>query len=156
MDILKNKIINIGSISGKRSYPFVAPYTSSKHALEGFNDSLRRELLLHDIDVVLIQPGPIKTPIWDKVPNIEDNPFLNTEYEIPLRKFNKGYLQAIEAEGYPPSVVGEKVVEVMKTNKPKTRYVITRNIFKNYYIPGFLPDRWVDRLIGKMLGLIKK
>ena len=44
----------------------------------------------------------------------------------------------------------------MKTNKTKTRYVITRNIFKNYYIPGFLPDRWVDRLIGKMLGLIKK
>ena len=153
---LKNKIINIGSISGKRSYPFVAPYTSSKHALEGLNDSLRRELLLHDIDVILIQPGPIKTPIWDKVPNIEDNPFLNTEYEVPLRKFNKGYLQAIEAEGYPPSIVGEKVVEIMKTNKPKTRYVITRNIFKNYYIPGFLPDRWVDRLIGKMLGLIKK
>ena len=153
---LKNKIINIGSISGKRSYPFVAPYTSSKHALEGFNDSLRRELLLHEIDVVLIQPGPIKTPIWDKVPDIEQNPFLNTEYEVPLRKFNKGYLQAIEREGYPPNIVGEKVVEIMKTNKPKTRYVITRKIFKNYYIPGFLPDRWVDRLIGKMLGLIKK
>ena len=153
---LKNKIINIGSISGKRSYPFVAPYTSSKHALEGLNDSLRRELLLHGIDVVLIQPGPIKTPIWDKVPNIEDNPFLNTEYEIPLRKFNKGYLKAIEAEGYHPSIVGKKVVSIMQTNKPKTRYVITRKIFKNYYIPGFLPDRWVDRMVGKMLGLLKK
>ena len=80
----------------------------------------------------------------------------STEYGISLRKFNKGYLQAIEAEGYPPSIIGEKVVEIMKTNKPKTRYVITRKIFKNYYIPGFLPDRWVDRLIGKMLGLIKK
>ena len=77
---LKNKIINIGSISGKRSYPFVAPYTSSKFALEGFTDSLRRELLIHNIDVVLIQPGPIKTAIWNKVPNIEDNPFLKTEY----------------------------------------------------------------------------
>ena len=137
---MKNKIINIGSISGKRSYPFVAPYTSSKHALEGFNDSLRRELLLHEIDVVLIQPGPIKTPIWDKVPDIEDNPFLNTEYGVPLRKFNKGYLQAMETDGYPPSIIGEKVVEIMKTNKPKTRYVITRKILKNYYIPGFLPD----------------
>ena len=153
---LKNKIINIGSISGKRSYPFVAPYTSSKHALEGFNDSLRRELLLHDIDVVLIQPGPIKTPIWDKVPKIEDNPFLNTEYKVPLKKFNKGYLKAIESEGYHPDVVAKQVVQVMKTNKPKTRYVITKNIFKNYYIPGFLPDRWVDKIIGKMLGLIKK
>ena len=87
---------------------------------------------------------------------IEDNPFLNTEYEVPLRKFNKGYLQAMETDGYPPSIIGEKVVEIMKTNKPKTRYVITRKIFKNYYIPGFLPDRFVDRLIGKMLGLLKK
>ena len=153
---MKNKIINVGSISGKRSYPFVAPYTSSKHALEGFNDALRRELLLHEIDVVLLEPGPIKTPIWDKVPDIEDNPFLNTEYENSLRKFNKGYLKAIEADGYPPSIIGEKVVEIMQTNKPKTRYVITPKIFKNYYIPGFLPDRLVDKLIGKMLGLIKK
>ena len=153
---MKNKIINIGSISGKRSYPFVAPYTSSKHALEGFSDALRRELLLHEIDVVLIEPGPIRTPIWDKVPDIEDNPFLKTEYEIPLRKFNKGYLKAIEADGYHPSVIGEKIVEIMQTNKPKTRYVITPRIFKNYFIPGFLPDRYVDKLIGKMLGLIKK
>jgi len=153
---MKNKIINIGSISGKRSYPFVAPYTSSKHALEGFSDALRRELLIHDIDVVLIEPGPIKTPIWDKVPDIEENPFLKTEYEIPLRKFNKGYLKAIESDGYPANIVGEKIAEIMLTNKPKTRYVITPKIFKNYLIPGFLPDRVVDKLIGKMLGLIKK
>jgi len=153
---MKNKIINIGSISGKRSYPFVGPYTASKHALEGLSDSLRRELLIHDIDVVLIEPGPIRTPIWDKVPNIEDNPFLKTEYEIPLRKFNKGYLKAIESDGYLPDVIGKKVVKIMQTNKPKTRYVITPKIFKNYYIPGFLPDRYVDRLIGKMLGLLKK
>ena len=77
---MKNKIINIGSISGKRSYPFVGPYTASKHALEGFTDALRRELMIHDLDVVLVQPGPIRTPIWDKAPDIEENPFLNTEY----------------------------------------------------------------------------
>ena len=153
---MKNKIINIGSISGKRSYPFVAPYTASKHALEGFNDALRRELLLHELDVVLIEPGPIRTPIWKKIPDIEENPFLKTEYELPLRKFNKGYLKAIEADGFLPSVIGEKIVEIMQTNEPRTRYVITPKIFKNYLIPGFLPDRFVDKLIGKMLGLIKK
>ena len=152
---MKNKIINIGSISGKRSYPFVGPYTASKHALEGFTDALRRELLIHDVDVVLIQPGPIRTPIWDKAPKIEDNPFLKTEYEIPLRKFNKGYIK-LGIDGYSPTIIGNKIVEVMNTNKPRTRYVITPKIFKNYLIPGFLPDRWVDRLTGKMLGLLKK
>jgi len=152
---MKNKIINIGSISGKRSYPFVGPYTASKHALEGFTDALRRELLIHDVDVVLIQPGPIRTPIWDKAPKIEDNPFLKTEYEIPLRKFNKGYIK-LGVDGYSPTIIGNKIVEVMNTNKPRTRYVITPKIFKNYLIPGFLPDRWVDKLTGKMLGLLKK
>ena len=152
---MKNKIINIGSISGKRSYPFVSPYTSSKHALEGFTDSLRRELLIHDVDVVLIEPGPIRTPIWDKAPDIEDNPFLNTEYEIPLRKFNKGYLK-LGVNGLPPKVIGERILKILKQNNPKTRHVITPGIFKNYFIPGFLPDRWVDRMTGKMLGLFKK
>ena len=151
---MKNKIINIGSISGKRSYPFVGPYTASKHALEGLTDALRRELLIHEVDVVLLQPGPIRTPIWEKVPDIEKNPFLKTEYEVPLRKFNKGYIQ-LGIDGFPPHVIGEKVVKIMKTNNPKTRYVITPKILKNFLIPGFLPDRWVDKMTGKMLGLFK-
>ena len=152
---MKNKIINIGSISGKRSYPFVGPYTSSKFALEGFTDAFRRELLIHNIDVVLIEPGPIRTPIWSKTPEIDNNPLIDTEYEKPLRKFTKGYL-AIGQKGFPPKVIGDKVVEIMNTNSPKTRYVITPNKIKNYLMPGFLPDRIVDRMIGKMLGLIKK
>ena len=152
---MKNKIINIGSISGKRSYPFVGPYTSSKHALEGFTDALRRELMIHDLDVVLVQPGPIRTPIWDKAPDIEENPFLNTEYEIPLRKFNKGYIK-LGVNGFSPKIIGENIVKILMTNKPKSRYVITPQKMKNYLIPGFLPDRWVDNMVGKMLGLIKK
>ena len=152
---MKNKIINIGSISGKRAYPFVAPYTSSKHALEGFSDALRRELLIHNLDVVLIQPGPIKSAIWEKAPSIEDNPFLKTEYEIPLRKFFKGYIQ-MGMNGLNPQIIGQRVFKILMTNKPKTRYVITPQKIKNYLMPGFLPDRWVDKLTGKMLGLIKK
>ena len=151
----QGKIINISSISGKRANPFVAPYSASKFALEAFSDSLRRELLIYGVDVILIEPGPIKTPIWNKVPDIDNNPFINTEYEIPLRKFTKGYLK-IGENGFPPSVIGERVVKIMNTNTPKTRYVITPNKMKNYLMPGFLPDRWVDNMIGKMLGIIKK
>lgn len=152
---LKNKIINIGSISGKRSYPFVGPYTSSKFALEGLTDSLRRELLIHDIDVVLIEPGPIKTEIWNKVPDIKENPFLNTEYESALRKFNNVYVK-MGKYGLHPDLIGSLALKILLTNKPKTRYVITPGKLMNYIIPGFLPDRWVDRLVGKMLGLIKE
>ena len=151
---MKNKIINMGSISGKRSYPFVGPYTASKFALEGFTDAFRRELLIHNIDVILIEPGPIKTPIWDKIPDIDNNPFIDTEYETALRKFTKGYLKMGET-GFLPNVIGNRVVKIMNTNTPKTRYVITPNKMNNYFIPGFLPDRWVDKMVGKMFGLIK-
>ena len=77
----KGKIIMISSISGKRSYPFVSPYVASKHALEGLTDCIRKELMLYGIDVILIEPGPVKTAIWDKAPSPNDNPFSKTEYD---------------------------------------------------------------------------
>ena len=58
--------------------------------------------------------------------------------------------------GLHPDVIGDKIVHVLQRNNPKTRYVITPNKLMNYIVPGFFPDRWVDKLIGKMLGLIKK
>ena len=120
--------------------------------MEGFTDSLRRELLIHDIDVILIEPGPIKTAIWDKVPDIEDNPFLKTEYGEALRKFAKGYIE-MGKKGLNPDIIGNRVMKILQTNSPKTRYVITPNKLMNYFIPGFLPDRWVDRMIGKTIRI---
>ena len=58
--------------------------------------------------------------------------------------------------GLNSDLIGNLVYKTLLTNKPKTRYVITPGKLMNYIIPGFLPDRWVDKLIGKMLGLIKK
>jgi len=72
-----------------------------------------------------------------------------------LRKFNKGYIK-LGVNGFNPKIIGERVVKVLMTNKPKARYVITPQKIKNYLMPGFLPDRWVDNMVGKMLGLIKK
>ena len=71
----QGKIIMISSVSGHRSYPYMAPYTASKFALEGMSDSLRRELMMYGVDVILIEPGPVKTAIWGKSPDRDDNPF---------------------------------------------------------------------------------
>ena len=151
----KGKIVMISSVSGKRSYPFVSPYTASKHALEAISDSLRRELMLHNIDVVVIEPGPIKTPIWDKAPSIENNPFLGTEYESALRKFYNEMVTKGKNEGLPADRVGKLVEMVVTSSRPKTRYVITGRKFMDYILPGILPDRWLDRLFAKFLGIDK-
>ena len=152
----KGKIVMISSVSGKRSYPFVSPYTASKHALEALSDSLRREMMLYGIDVVVIEPGPIKTPIWDKAPSVEENPFLGTDYESALRKFYGQMVTKGKMEGLHVDKVGKLITKVIRINNPRTRYVITGRKWLDYILPGILPDRWMDKLFAKFLGIDKE
>ena len=151
----QGKIINISSISGRRAHPFVAPYTASKFAVEAFSDALRREMLLYGVDVILIEPGPIKTAIWDKVPDLDDNEFTGTDYEHSLRKFYKMFIE-MGKKGLDADIIGNRVKEILQNPSPKTRHVITPKRFINYTLPGILPDRAFDKLTGKGLGLLKK
>ncbi len=152
----KGKIVMISSVSGKRSYPFVSPYTASKHALEALSDSLRREMMLYGIDVVIIEPGPIKTPIWDKAPSVEENPFLKTDYAPALKNFYGQMVTKGKMEGLHVDKVGELITKVIRMSSPKTRYVITGRKWLDYILPGILPDRWMDKLFAKFLGIDKE
>ena len=151
----KGKIINISSVSGKRAYPFVAPYSSSKFALEAFSDSLRRELIIYGIDVILIEPGPIKTAIWDKTPDPNKNQFIGTDYESSLKIFYKLVI-AMGKKGLDPDVIANRVKLVLETNKPSTRHIITPNRLLNYTIGGILPTRLYDKIIAKGFGMLMK
>ena len=148
----QGKIVMISSISGKRSYPFVSPYVASKHALEGFSDCIRKELMLYGIDVILIEPGPVKTAIWDKAPPPNDNPFLKTEYKSILKSFYNAVIEQGKL-GITSDIVSTKIKKVIEMKKPKTRYVITGKKFINYTLPSILPDRIFDKLTAKMLGI---
>ena len=150
----QGKIIMISSISGKRSYPFVSPYVASKHALEGFSDCIRKELMLYGIDVILVEPGPVKTAIWDKAPSPNENPFSETEYDSILKKFYKTVIEQGKL-GIESDVVSKKIKKIIEMKKPKTRYVITGKKFINYTLPSILPDRIFDKLTAKMLGIRK-
>jgi NAD(P)-dependent dehydrogenase (short-subunit alcohol dehydrogenase family) len=74
------RIINMSSVSGKSAPPFVGAYAASKHGLEGFSESLRRELQLYGIDVIIVGPGPVATPIWDKAEEVEISAYAHTDY----------------------------------------------------------------------------
>ena len=151
----QGKIINISSVSGKRSYPFIAPYTASKFALEAFSDSLRRELMIYGVDVILIEPGPIKTAIWDKTPDPENNEFLGSDYESALAKFYKLFIE-MGKKGFDADIIGNRVKSILQDPSPRIRHVITPNRFLNYTLPGLLPSRMFDKMLGKGLGLLKK
>ena len=82
------RIVQISSVAGKLGFPFMGAYIASKHALEGMSESLRRELLLYGIDVIVVGPGAVKTPIFDKAEEADLSHYASTEYGPILKNFS--------------------------------------------------------------------
>lgn len=146
------RIVNIGSAGGKIAAPFLGPYAASKFALEGLSESLRRELMLFGIDVIVIGPGAVATPIWDKGEREDTSRYAVTEYAVPLRKFGDYFLKEGRA-GYPPERVGAVVWRALSSARPRVRYAVVPHAFRGWVMPRLLPKRVLDRIIGRSLGL---
>ena len=146
------RIVMISSVGGKNASPFVGPYNASKFALEGMSESLRRELMLLGIDVVIVAPGAVATPIWDKADAIDVARFANTPYAKMLANL-KDYMVASGRQGLSEERLGRAVWKALTTRNPKTRYVVTPDPIQNLMV-NTLPKRTVDRIIGRRLGLL--
>ncbi len=149
----RGRILNISSVGGKIGAPFLGAYAASKHGLEGMSESLRRELLLFGIDVIVIGPGSVVTAIWDKAEAEDLQPYRGTAYASSLESFSK-YIIAEGRKGLAPEAVGEVVYTALTARKPKVRYAVVQQKFKNWTMPMLLPKRLLDRLIGKQAGLL--
>lgn len=147
---IPGKIFNISSVSGVIANPFVGPYVGSKHALEGISGSLRRELVKFGIDVIIIGPGVIKTPIWKKSTDL--SAYDQTPYKDSLNRFAKIVLEGI-GKGLKPDEVANLIYKVFLKNHPKARYSIDPNRFRNWMVRFILPTKLVDRIMAKKLGL---
>ncbi|MBW4581941.1 MAG: SDR family oxidoreductase [Tildeniella nuda ZEHNDER 1965/U140] len=150
-----SKIINISSVGGKIASPFIGAYVGTKHAIEGVSHSLRRELQLHGIDVIIIGPGAVNTPIWEKESAQETDRYAETEYAKSLQAFQQ-YATDIGKQGYSTEVIGRFIREVFETQNPKVRYAIVPDPVSNWILPRILPSRWLDKLIGRNFGLLKE
>jgi len=147
------RIVNISSVGGKFGGPFLGAYAASKHGLEGMSESLRRELLLFGIDVILIEPGYVNTPILDKAEKEDYAQYRDTEYAPILERFRKMFI-AEGRKGLEPLDIAEAVFKALTIARPKVSYTIVKQKLKNWTIPMMLPKRTVDRVIGKQLGLL--
>ncbi len=145
------RIINISSVGGKAGGPFVGAYSASKHGLEGFSESLRRELMLYGIDVIIVGPGSVATPIWDKAEQLDISSFANTEYGESAKRVQE-YMIRNGRNGYPPEKVGEVVWHALTTPKPRVRYAVIPGSALSRVIEMLLPKRMVDRIIARNLG----
>ncbi len=143
------RIINMSSVSGRIAYPFIGAYAASKHALEALSDSLRRELRVYGIDVIVIEPASIDTPIWDKAQHIR-TAFQDSDY-APL--FAHVDLAQNRKTAMPVAHVTRRVVQALESRRPRTRYLVPDRYFMFWLLPRLLPDRWLDRIIDRMLNL---
>jgi NAD(P)-dependent dehydrogenase (short-subunit alcohol dehydrogenase family) len=145
------RVVNMSSIGGRVAQPFAGPYVTSKFALEGLNDVLRRELVEWDIDVIAIEPGTIATPIWEKSSDkaeevlAEMTPEHRELYGKRLKKMAK-VLERQTKRGAPPSKVADAVESALTSKRPRTRYLIG-DAHLLIALKWFLPERLVDRLL---------
>jgi hypothetical protein len=144
----------MSSVGGKVGMPFVGPYNTSKFALEGLSESLRRELMLYGVDVIVIAPGAIATPIWDKADALDISAYEKTPYGPSVSKV-KSYMTEMGRKGLAPEKIGEVVHTALTTAKPKTRYIVTPDPLQNW-LSNNMPRRMVDQAIAKQLGLSRR
>lgn len=145
-----SRIVMVSSISGGLATPFLGAYAASKHALEAYSDVLRRELMPFGVDVIIVGPGAVATPIWDKAGN--KTAFADTPYAEAFSRFHH-WITENGRKGLPPRAVAEVIADSLEVASPKARYAVLRNSFSKWTLPRLLPRRMLDRTLGKRLGL---
>ena len=141
-------IVNVSSVSGRLAAPGMGAYSASKHAIEGYSDSLRRELDPFGISVSVVQPGPVETSFRDRVGD-ELGRLDRTEAYEDLYAFQED-ATLIGGDGplaVHPAAVAEAIVEAAVTPDPEPRYVVGRAAQLLIYA-SYLPDRIEDRVFA--------
>ena len=154
----RGRIVNMGSIAGKSALPMTGPYSASKFALEAITDSLRVELLPFGVDVIIIEPGVIATPIWQTSIAAADQvmkrlPPQAFEYYGHIMERVRARALNGDIGGLPADSVARVVEHALTATSPNTRYMVGRDA-KLRALLGHLPDRWRDRLIARQLSRI--
>jgi NAD(P)-dependent dehydrogenase (short-subunit alcohol dehydrogenase family) len=154
----RGRIVNLSSIGGRFALPLVGPYNASKFALEGISDSLRRELHGQGVDVILIEPGGVKTPIWGKSNELADElqqqmpPEAERLYGRLIDGVRRATIEIDQEKGIEPSEVAEVIGTALTAKRPRTRYLVGTDAKIRGPMAKILPDRLMDRAVARQLG----
>jgi NAD(P)-dependent dehydrogenase (short-subunit alcohol dehydrogenase family) len=150
------RIVNMSSIGGKVAVPLLGAYAASKFGLEGFSDSLRRELRPWGIRVAVIEPGTIATPIWDKGIASGDELEANLseeakrDYGLLIATVRTASEQGAKT-GLPPDAVAKDVAHALTARRPKTRYLVGREAKSRALLARIVGDRAIDAGVAKVM-----
>jgi NAD(P)-dependent dehydrogenase (short-subunit alcohol dehydrogenase family) len=153
----RGRMVNVSSIGGRVALPLLGAYSMSKFGLEGMSDSLRRELRPQGVDVVVIEPGGVKTPIWRKGNELAAD--LQAGMPPEAGRLYGPMIEALRAEtvniervrGIEPREVAETIAAALTAKRPRARYVVGKDAKLRAPMGAVLPDRVMDRLIARAM-----
>jgi NAD(P)-dependent dehydrogenase (short-subunit alcohol dehydrogenase family) len=150
------RIVFLSSIGGRVAMAYSGPYAASKHAIEAFGDTLRVELRSSGVQVTLIEPGSVATPIWDKghseVDRLQIPPELAPYYGHVQDAFRK-VLEDTARRGIPPEAVADTIVGALTSRRMRGRYLVGRDARVMLALRRLLPDRAFDAFARRALGV---
>lgn len=152
------RIVNISSVVGRLSLPFMGIYSASKFALEAISDAQRVELSMDSIGVSLVEPGPIRTRFSTNCAGQGEE-----KLDPAASKFGAAYKQYFETRRnggmaedrfrLPPEAVAEKIRHALESSRPKIRYCVTLPAYLGTWAARYVPAELIDRM---MAGYVKK
>lgn len=146
----RGRIVIISSESAFAGQPANSPYCASKWAVEGWAEALAYEVEHFGIEIILIEPGPYRTNIWESSPRI----FPKDSAYLPLLRHLEVTVDALVAKSAgDPADVGRAVARALAAGKPRFRYAVGPTAKFNHFARGKLPSTLVRKLIGRYLGL---
>ncbi len=158
----QGRIVNISSVAGFSVFPFNGAYAVSKHSVEAFSDCLRRELSPWKIPVSIIEPGVIKTPIWEKSINLVRNTIgempqeAEQYYGAVYKNLEDKMMKRVKEKGTSPEEVAKAIIHAVTAKNPKTRYLVGKDAcFLRHFLTK-LPDKIIDKLFCSRVGLDKR
>jgi len=153
----RGRIVNMSSVSGIRSAPIIGPYAASKYAVEAVSDALRMELASEDIQVVLIESGGVKTPIWEKSVS-GGSALLADPRAARYRRHTESAMRTARHaadHGLPAGAVADAVLRALESSRPRTRYPLGKRVRLQSVLARVLPDRAFDALRLRVMGIRK-
>ena len=154
----RGRIVITGSTNGFLAPAFVGPYAASKHAVEALADALRRELRPFGLEVALLEPGDIATPIWER--SAAAGRELEARLSDEARARYGAAIEAVKAyaaetarKASPAEEVAAVVEEALTAERPRTRYLVGRGATTQHLLARWTPDRMLDGLSEREMGL---
>lgn len=143
------RIINVSSISGVVGFPGLSPYVASKHAIEGWSECLRLEMVRFGVWVSLIEPGSYKTNIWSGGTQVAQNAQSpESAYYSFYQNIEAYALKNQDSMGEPDEVAG-KIVKIATVKQPRLRYPIGKGISLFIFLKRILPWNWWQAMVLK-------